>query len=152
MSDSASHTTMDKEEERVAVRAVPGLSAIEEEMQARTNFSYSEGQKILRRIDWHLVPILCLAYFMKGLDGAAVSYVKTMNPGKATNILAQLGMSSNDYSYNSTVYTVFVALFEIPSTLLMKKSTPRLHYCRILFFWSIAQACQAAAKNKAGES
>ncbi|WWC93883.1 hypothetical protein V866_000720 [Kwoniella sp. B9012] len=134
------------------VNAVPegGLSTIEEQQRQRTLFSYSEGQKILRKVDLRLMPFLLLTYILRGMDGGAISYVKTMNKGSPTNILNQLHMSSNQYSYASTTFTLFYALGELPSNLLFKRTTPRWHYMRIVALWSIAAICHAAAFNAAG--
>ncbi|CAD6583332.1 MAG: hypothetical protein CYPHOPRED_002341 [Cyphobasidiales sp. Tagirdzhanova-0007] len=90
------------------------------------------------------------AYLLRGLDQGAISYVKTMNPHSSRNILSQLSMTDNGFSYASTVFTLFYALGELPSNLLVKKVTPRWHYLRIIGLWSIAAACQAAAKGEAG--
>ncbi|KAM0748528.1 MFS general substrate transporter [Meredithblackwellia eburnea MCA 4105] len=140
-----------KDVEKVQVRAAGnGLPTIEEQQEKRTLFTYSEGQRILRKIDWYLLPILMFAYMIKAMDSAAISYVKTMNSGTKYNIIKELHMTTNDYSYTSTVFTVFVALGEVPSNLFFKKAGPRMHYTRIIVLWSIAAACQAASFNKAG--
>ncbi|EIM81962.1 MFS general substrate transporter [Stereum hirsutum FP-91666 SS1] len=116
----------------------------------RTDFSYHDTRKILRKVDMHLLPLLMLSYLLKNLDVNMISYVKTMNSGQPTNALTQLGMSTNDWAWNSTVYTITFMIFELPSNMILKWSTPRLHYFRIILFWSVATACQAAAKNAGG--
>ncbi|OCF32499.1 hypothetical protein I317_06825 [Kwoniella heveanensis CBS 569] len=133
------------------INAVPnGLSTIEEQQERRNLFTYSEGQKILRKVDMRLMPFLLLTYLLRGMDGGAISYVKTMNPKSPTNILNQLHMTTNQYGYASTTFTLFYALGELPSNLLFKKTTPRWHYMRIVALWSIAAICHAAAFNAAG--
>ncbi|GAA5879379.1 hypothetical protein JCM8547_004020 [Rhodosporidiobolus lusitaniae] len=68
---------------------------------ARTLFTYKEGQRIIRKFDSALVPLLMAA-------------VRTMNTGTNINILRQLNISADKYSYTSTVFTVFVVLAEVP--------------------------------------
>ena len=50
----------------------------------------------------------------------------TINKGKPSNILAQLGMTSDQYAYANTVFTVFFIIAEIPSNLMIKWATPRV--------------------------
>ncbi|KAI5480543.1 MFS general substrate transporter [Pseudohyphozyma bogoriensis] len=108
------------------------------DVEARKNLTYKEGQRILRKIDLNVMPLLILAYLIKNIDSNAISYVKSMNPNTPTNIAIQLGMSTNAYAWTSTIFTIpFWA-------------TPRWHFVRILTLWSIAAICQAAAKNAAG--
>ncbi|ORY35300.1 MFS general substrate transporter [Naematelia encephala] len=114
------------------------------------NFTYKETQKLLRRVDLHLIPLLMLAYLLKNVDGNILSYMKVMNSGQPTNVLKQLHMTANDWSYLSTVATVPFLVFDIPSNMILKWSTPRLHFCRIIFVWSVTECCMAACKNKAG--
>ncbi|KAG7448395.1 MFS general substrate transporter [Guyanagaster necrorhizus] len=102
--------------------------------QALSQYTFTETKKILRR----------------NLDSNIVSYVKTINTGKSTNILKQLHMTTDQYGYLSTVFTCTFLAFEVPSNLILKWSTPRLHFCRIIFFWSVAACCHAAATNKGG--
>jgi len=96
------------------------------------------------------MPLLILLYLLKNLDVNNASYVKTMNVGSGSDVLSELNMSVNDWAWISTVYTIPFVLFEIPSSLMLKKSTPRVHQFRIAFLWGAALACHAAVKNKAG--
>ncbi len=86
-----------------------------------------------------------------------------MNSGKATNILTQLNMTKNDYGYLSTIFTATYTVFEIPSNIMIKWSSPRvsnllqsqadpiqLHFVRILVAWSAVEACTAACTSKEG--
>ncbi|CUM63869.1 uncharacterized protein PRCAT00001457001 [Priceomyces carsonii] len=117
---------------------------------ARDKFGYAYEKKLLRRIDLRLMPLLILLYLCKNLDVNNAGFVKTMNVGASTNILSELNMSVNDWAWVSTIYTIPFILFEIPSTLILKKSTPRIHQFRIAFLWGSSLACHAAVKNKAG--
>ncbi|KAK0482181.1 MFS general substrate transporter [Armillaria novae-zelandiae] len=118
--------------------------------QVLSQYTFAETKKILQRVDLHLLPLLMLAYLLKNLDSNIVSYVKTINTGKATNILKELHMTTDEYGYLSTIFTCTFLAFEVPSNLILKWSTPRLHFCRIIFFWSVVACCHAAAKNKGG--
>ncbi|KAK0192494.1 MFS general substrate transporter [Armillaria mellea] len=108
---------------------------VQEAEQILSQYTFVETKKILRRVDLHLLPLLMLAYLLKNLDSNIVSYVKTINTGKSTNILKELHMTTNEYGYLSTIFTCTFLAFEVPSNMILKWSTPRLHFCRIIFLW-----------------
>ncbi|RSH84130.1 uncharacterized protein EHS24_005633 [Apiotrichum porosum] len=118
--------------------------------EERNLFTYQQGKQLLRRADWHILPILILLYLSKNMDGNLVSYVKTINTTSESNILAALNITSNQYAYAATCFSVTFVLFEVPSNFLIKWSTPRLHFFRIVVAWSIITACTAAVSNLAG--
>jgi hypothetical protein len=79
-----------------------------EQMRARALLTYDEEKKLLRRIDWHLMPLLAIAFLLKNIDSANVSNVRIMNTGTHRNILKQLNMSSNEFNFVSTIYYVSI--------------------------------------------
>lgn len=90
------------------------------------------------------------AYLIKNVDGNAISYVKIMNKGEVGNIMTVLGMSTDYFAWQSTVFTIPFILTEVPSNLMFKWAGPRNHFTRIMVLWSIAAVCQAAAKTGGG--
>ncbi|ORY35298.1 major facilitator superfamily domain-containing protein [Naematelia encephala] len=132
------------------LNGVAGDLVQDPDLEARRQFTYEAGEKLKRRVDWHLLPLLILAYLVKNMDGNVVSYVKVMNSGKSTNVLKELDISTDQWADMSTIFTVFFFIFEIPSNLIIKWSTPRLHFVRIMGSWSIVVACTAAVKSMGG--
>ncbi|WVQ67112.1 uncharacterized protein L199_005307 [Kwoniella botswanensis] len=116
----------------------------------RSEFTFEDSKRLLRKADWRLLPILIAIYLCKNMDGNLVSYVKTMNAGEPTNILNSLNITANQFAYASTCFSVTYIVFEVPSNLIIKWSTPRLHFFRILVVWSVVCACTAACTNLAG--
>lgn len=113
-------------------------------------FTYEEENRVLRKVDFRLLPFLILIYFCKNLDVNNISYVKIMNVDEPTNILTQLKMTSDEWAWTATAYYITFIVFEVPSTLLLKLTTPKIHQFRIAFLWGATVACQAAVKNKEG--
>jgi hypothetical protein len=66
-----------------------------EQMRARSQLTYEEEKKFLRRIDWHIMPLCAIASLLKNIDSANVSNAKIMNTGTHRNMLTQLGMTAN---------------------------------------------------------
>jgi hypothetical protein len=51
---------------------IPGYDA--NLMSARATLSSTEEKKLLRRIDWHLLPLLAVMYMLKSVDFTNVSF------------------------------------------------------------------------------
>lgn len=77
-----------------------------DQMRARTLLTYEEEKKLLRRIDWHIMPLLAFAFLLKNLDANNVTNARIMNHGTSQNILKQLGMTANEFNFVSTIYYV----------------------------------------------
>lgn len=88
----------------LSLESIAGYDA--NQMRARTLLTYEEEKKLLRRIDWHIMPLCAIAFLLKNIDSTNVSTVKIMNVGTHRNILKQLGMSSDEYNFVSTIYYV----------------------------------------------
>ncbi|GAA5837188.1 hypothetical protein JCM11251_005280 [Rhodosporidiobolus azoricus] len=125
-----------------------GVDSAEE--QIHQQFTYTEQRSILKRIDLYIMPILILAYLNKNLDVNNISNIKIIDQGTSRNILNELNMTSDDYAWLSTIYTIPFIIFEVPSNLLFKIQGPRQLFFRICALWSIAAALHAAAYNKGG--
>jgi len=77
-----------------------------ERMRARSLLTFEEEKKLLMRIDWHFMPLCAIAFLLKNIDSTNVSNARIMNTGTHQNILTQLGMSSNEFNFVSTIYYV----------------------------------------------
>lgn len=75
-------------------------------MSARTLLSYEEERKLLRRVDWHLMPLCALIFMVKNIDANNAANARIMNRGTSRNILTELGMTGDEYNFVSTVYFV----------------------------------------------
>ncbi|RSH85119.1 uncharacterized protein EHS24_006712 [Apiotrichum porosum] len=150
---SARTSTTDLDDKSLPIDSespTPTSTPYVDQYQERNLFSYQQSKKLLRPADWHILPILILLYLSKNMDGNLVSYVKTINSTSESNILKALNITSDQYAYVSTCFSVTFLLFEVPSNILIKWSTPRLHFFRIVVAWSIITACTAAVSNLAG--
>ncbi|KAJ5128414.1 hypothetical protein N7448_002133 [Penicillium atrosanguineum] len=111
-------------------RAIPGYDA--NLMRLRATLSSAEEQRLLRRIDWHLLPLLAVMYMLKSVDASNVSYARIMDQGTPYNILTELKMTSDQYNLVTTLYYVPYILAEAPSNLLLKGARPSVWQARIM--------------------
>ncbi|KAK6957938.1 hypothetical protein Daesc_000728 [Daldinia eschscholtzii] len=103
-----------------------------ERMRARTALTAEEEKKLIRRIDWHLMPLCSIIFMFKNLD--------------ADN----LGLTSDQYALVTVLYYIPYIVGEAPSNLLLKKFSPSHWQSRIMVTWGIMLACHVAVKNKEG--
>jgi hypothetical protein len=96
-------------------------------MRDRTLLRSDEERRLLRRIDWHLLPLLAAMYMVKTIDAANVGrilgkdaklkFIKTnvllkvsnariMDKGTSRNILTELHITSNQYNLVTVCYYV----------------------------------------------
>ncbi|KAJ5445241.1 Glucose/ribitol dehydrogenase [Penicillium cf. griseofulvum] len=88
---SIDKTPIDHTPESFDEEFIPGYDAIL--MGALATLSSAEEKKLLRRIDWHLIPLLAVMYMLKSVDFTNVSYARIMDRGTPHNIPAELKMT-----------------------------------------------------------
>ncbi|EPE06666.1 pantothenate transporter [Ophiostoma piceae UAMH 11346] len=119
-------------------------------MAARVTLSADEERRLLRRIDWHLLPLLAVMYMVKTIDASNVSNARIMDKGTPRNIMTELRMSADDYNLVTTAYYVPYILAETPSNLLLKKFSPSVWQARIMISWGVVLCTHAALTNAGG--
>lgn len=100
--------------------------------------------KLLRRIDWHIVPLCFASYFLQFLDKVILNYANI------TGISKDLHMVGNDFAWLATGFFIAYAVAEIPQGMLLQ----RFPLTKVLGFnillWGITIACSSAAQNYGG--
>ncbi|KAI1433164.1 major facilitator superfamily domain-containing protein [Xylaria sp. CBS 124048] len=119
-------------------------------MRARTALTTDEEKKLMRRIDWHLMPLCSLIFLFKNLDSDNLSNARIMNLGTERNIMAQLNLTSDELTLVTALYYIPYIVGEAPSNLLLKRFSPSRWQARIMITWGIALALHLPVTNKAG--
>ncbi|KAL4925534.1 putative MFS transporter [Aspergillus undulatus] len=98
---------------------------------------------LLRRIDWRILPIMFLAYFLQFLDKVCLNYANVMG------IQSDLGMSGNDFSWLATAFFIAYGVAELPQGILLQRyPVTKVLGCNILV-WGVTICCSAAAQKYA---
>ncbi|KAI0449966.1 putative pantothenate transporter [Xylaria acuta] len=121
-----------------------------ERMQARTALTTEEERKLIRRIDWHLMPLCSLIFLFKNLDVDNVSNARIMNRGTPQNIITQLKITSDEFALVTVLYYIPYIIGEAPSNLLLKWFSPSRWQSRIMISWGIVLALHVPVVNKQG--
>ncbi|GAB1203768.1 hypothetical protein APSETT445_002408 [Aspergillus pseudonomiae] len=87
-------------------------------------------RKLMAKIDWHVVPCLCLMYLLAFLDRVNISNAAILGLQEDLNI-----ETGTKYNTALTIFFVPYIIFEIPSNILMKKLKPHLWCFYLMGMW-----------------
>ncbi|KAF8858271.1 pantothenate transporter liz1 [Acephala macrosclerotiorum] len=106
-----------------------------------THLKTKEEHKLLRKLDFSILTIGCLGFFLKYLDqgNLANAYVSGMQE--------DLKMYGNQYTYAGTAYTVAYAVMQVPSTLIIQKIRPSYWLALMEIGWGTFTFAQAGLHN-----
>ncbi|KAF8446897.1 putative MFS transporter [Terfezia claveryi] len=96
---------------------------------------------LLRKIDWHVVPVLCVLYVMAFLD--------RVNIGNAAifGLKEDLNLGGVEYNVALTIFFIPYILFEIPSNLILKKARPRIWLSGCMLLFGMTTCIQGFVQN-----
>ncbi|MCJ1304697.1 hypothetical protein MMC08_007510 [Hypocenomyce scalaris] len=100
-----------------------------------------EYAKILRKIDWHIVPILLACYSLSFLDKVLINYANVMGLEK------DLHMTGNDFSWLATALFIAFAVSEGPQGYFLQRYPVSKVLGINIFCWGVVVACTAATRN-----
>jgi MFS transporter, ACS family, phthalate transporter len=96
----------------------------------------SEEALIYRKIAWHLIPLLFIAYVLCYIDRSNISYAYLRFKG-------DLGLTDATYGFGAGIFFVGYILFEVPSNLLMERLGARKTLLRIMVLWGAVSTTTA---------
>ena len=99
-----------------------------------TSEAVIDGRALYRRLTWRLIPYMFLLYIVAYLDRVNVGFA-------AMDMKRQLHFSETVYGLGAGLFFLGYALFDLPSTLLLRKVGTRIWIARIMITWGIVSAC-----------
>ncbi|KAI5457431.1 major facilitator superfamily domain-containing protein [Mariannaea sp. PMI_226] len=108
-------------------------------------FDKKATSRLLRKMDWHLLPFLALLYLLSFLDRANIGNAKLANLQKDLNLTGKW-----DYNTAVSVFFPFYVAAEIPSNLMMKRFRPSIWIPFIMVIWSAMTMVMGSVKNFGG--
>ncbi|PWY85734.1 putative MFS transporter [Aspergillus sclerotioniger CBS 115572] len=102
-------------------------------------------RKLMAKIDWHIVPCLCVLYLLAFLDRVNISNAAVLGLQKDLDIV-------NGTKYNTalTIFFVPYVIFEIPSNILLKMLKPHVWLSMCMFMFGVVMICQGLVSNWGG--
>ncbi|KUJ10459.1 major facilitator superfamily transporter [Mollisia scopiformis] len=111
---------------------------------AVSHYGQEATHRLLRKLDWRLLPFLCLIYMLCFLDRTNIGNARL------DNMEVDLHMGGLDYNVALSIFFPFYVMSEIPSNLMLKRASPRYWFLLIMVTWGIIMTCQGLVKNYAG--
>ncbi|KAH0263135.1 putative MFS allantoate transporter, partial [Aureobasidium melanogenum] len=102
------------------------------------------NKRLLRKIDWNLMPIMCIVYGLNYLDKTTLSYASVMGIKKDTHL------EGLDYQWLSSMFYFGYLAWEYPTNrLLQRLPLGKYSACNIIL-WGMTLSTFAAVKNFSG--
>ncbi|KAL2814624.1 putative MFS transporter [Aspergillus granulosus] len=93
-------------------------------------------RKLMAKVDWHVVPFLCIMYLLAFLDRVNISNAKVLGLAEDLDIV-----EGTKYNTALTIFFVPYILFEIPSNILLKKLKPHVWLSMWMFETGMFPGC-----------
>jgi len=117
-----------------------------------------DEKKLLRKVDWHLLPIMFLAYFLQMIDKISINVCTMLriidvflaDEFKYANVMGlqdDLGMTGNNFSWLATAFFIAYAVAEIPHGALLQQFPVTKVLGANIFCWGVILCCSSAARN-----
>ncbi|KAE8331862.1 putative MFS transporter [Aspergillus sergii] len=102
-------------------------------------------RKLMAKIDWHIMPCLCVMYLLAFLDRVNISNAAVLGLQEDLNIV-----DGTNYNTALTIFFVPYVIFEIPSNILLKKLRPHVWLTGCMFLFGLVTICQGLVSNWGG--
>ncbi|ODA80750.1 hypothetical protein RJ55_03709 [Drechmeria coniospora] len=104
-------------------------------------------ERIYRKLDLRIIPPFWLLYFLCSAIRSNIGIAQTMNRRDGHDIISLLNLSPRDISTALALFYVSYVIFDLPSNLIMSKTSPRAWMARIVFATGLLGACFAAVQD-----
>ncbi|KAB8254860.1 major facilitator superfamily domain-containing protein [Aspergillus pseudonomiae] len=127
--------------------AESSLEAVDEKRlhdEALPAYSVEMENRILRKMDLRIIPMLAVLYLLAFLDRGNIGNAKI------EGLLDDLNITGPQYNWCLTVFFFTYCAFELPSNLLLKKMRPSRWLPLLMVAWGIVMTLMGVVHNYAG--
>ncbi|KAK6983842.1 major facilitator superfamily domain-containing protein [Favolaschia claudopus] len=100
-----------------------------------------EADRIRRKIDMHLMPLMCILYWIQFMDKA------TLGSAAILGILKDAHLTANQYNRLGTIFYLAYLAFDFPQNLALQRFPVAKWMSLNILFWAIALMAHAACKS-----
>src|SRR5687768_4902256 len=101
-------------------------------------------KKLRKKVDWHLMPLLCGTYLLQYVDKQALGYSAVFDLFDST------GMTSDQYSWMASIFYFAYLVAEWPAAYVAQHYPTGKVVAAFVLSWGTILLCTAAAQNFAG--
>jgi len=103
-----------------------------------------EALRIRRKIDWHIMPLMCVLYWIQFMDKTTLGSSAILGIKTATHL------TTNQYNWLGTIFYLSYLVFEYPQNLVLQRLPVGKWMSVNIFIWGVALCSHAACKNFGG--
>ncbi|KAJ6557506.1 MFS general substrate transporter [Mycena capillaripes] len=100
-----------------------------------------EALRLRKKIDRHILPLMCLLYWMQYMDKTTLGSSAILGIREATNL------STNQYNWLGTAFYLSYLTFEFPQNLALQRFPVAKWISVNVFIWAVALCSHAACEN-----
>ncbi|RAO68528.1 uncharacterized protein BHQ10_004540 [Talaromyces amestolkiae] len=138
MGEKQKKTTSKVGNSAASVDVAPG------EQYIGTELTPSNRRRLVRKIDWILMPLMGISYMLQFLDKQALGQSTLMG------IIPDLKMTGNQYSWSGSIFYFSYLVFTYPLSMLMVRLPLGMFIALSVLLWGAVLACHAAVSTFAG--
>ena len=105
------------------------------------SFAHLDKDKILRKMDFRLIPILTVLYLLSFLDRGNIGNAKI------EGMAEDLHLTGAEYNWCLTAFFFTYSAFEVPSNMLLKKLRPSIWLPSIMVSWGVVMTLMGIVQN-----
>ncbi|KAL5511766.1 hypothetical protein ACEPAH_4984 [Sanghuangporus vaninii] len=103
-----------------------------------------DALRIRRKIDWHLMPLMCILYLMQFADKTTLGQSAVLGLNQSTHLTA------NQFNWLGTIFYLSFLAFEYPQNLALQYFPVGKWMSINIFVWSVALCAHAACTSFGG--
>jgi ACS family allantoate permease-like MFS transporter len=103
-----------------------------------------EAARVLRKIDLHILPLMCILYWVQFMDKT------TLGSSAILGIRESTRLNNNQYNWLGTIFYLSYLLFEYPQNLALQRFPVGKWMSFNIFVWAIALCSHAACTSFGG--
>ncbi|EMD39264.1 hypothetical protein CERSUDRAFT_82011 [Gelatoporia subvermispora B] len=144
-SNASTHSSDEKGRASVVERASSEEKPVQPELyNPHMDVSGVDERKLIRKLDWYLVPWLSFLYLLAFLDRSSIGNAKLYN------MEADLHIDDTQYNLALTIFFFSYAIFEVPSNVFLKRLRPSIWLSASMLLWGIMMTVQGLVHNYGG--
>ncbi|KAJ5140707.1 transporter [Penicillium atrosanguineum] len=142
--ETAKSMAIDPTLEKHAHDADEAMKAFDEMRGEAIELDEATNKRLLRIIDWHMMPIMCCIYGMNYLDKTTLSYASIMGIKKDLNLV------KDQYQWLSSLFYFGYLAWEYPTNRLLQRLPLGKYSGACILIWGIVLSCFAAVESYSG--
>ncbi|KAL5513328.1 hypothetical protein ACEPAH_3727 [Sanghuangporus vaninii] len=103
-----------------------------------------DEKKLLRKLDWTLIPWLSFLYLLSFLDRSSIGNAKLYGMEQ------DLNLTDHQYLMGLTIFFFSYAVFEVPSNVFLKRLRPSIWLSILMLLWGIMMTVQGLVHDYGG--